>query len=152
MDRYRPATKVAEELLISPAGATMAEIIKATGGPQYNVLKRLEGRGYAIRKAKEGRATRYFATPPAAPSYEATVTYQGQITIPKELRERFGMRSGGKLRFTVEPDGRVTVSPADLSIKRLFGILGRPPRGATLKQMDEGIRRAVVERYLRSFR
>lgn len=150
MDQRRPATKLAEELLSEPGGATMAEIIKATGGPQYNVLTKLEGRGYSIRKVKEGRTTRYFATPPTAPSFEATVTRQGQITIPKDVRERLGVRVGGKLRLVLESDGRVVLTPADLSIKRLFGILGKPRRSATIEEMDEAIRQGAVERYHRS--
>ena len=150
MDQHRPATKLAEELLSGPGGATMAEIIKATGGPQYNVLTKLEGRGYSIRKVKEGRTTRYFATPPTAPSFEATVTRQGQMTIPKDVRERLGVPVGGKLRLVLESDGRVVLTPADLSIKRLFGILGKPRRSATLEEMDEAIRQGAVERYLRS--
>ena len=152
MDRHHPATKVAEELLTAPKGATMAEIIRATGGPQYNVLSKLEGRGYKIRRVKEGRTTRYFAIPPAAPSFEATVTSQGQITIPKEIRDRLSLRTGGKLRMVVESDGRVVMAPAELSLKRLFGILGKPPRSATIKEMDEAIARGAVERYLRSKR
>ncbi len=54
-----PGSKAAERLLIRPAGATMDELIAATGGPQYNVLRRLEARGYAVRKLREGRVTRY---------------------------------------------------------------------------------------------
>ena len=152
MDKYRPATKVAEDLLTAPQGATMAEIRRATGGPQYNVLSKLEGRGFTIRKVKEGRTTRYFAVPPARPSFEATVTSQGQITIPKEIRERLRVRAGGKLRFVLESDDRVVMAPVDLSIKRLFGILGKPPRSATIEEIDEAIRRSAVERYLRSKR
>jgi AbrB family looped-hinge helix DNA binding protein len=152
MDQHRPATKLAEDLLSGPGGATMAEIIRATGGPQYNVLTKLEGRGYSIRKVKEGRTTRYFATPPTAPSFEATVTRQGQMTIPKDVRERLGVRAGGKLRLVLESDGRVVLTPANLSIKRLFGILGKPRRSATLEEMDESIRHGAVERYLRSKR
>jgi AbrB family looped-hinge helix DNA binding protein len=152
MDQHRPGTKVAEAMLSDPNGATMAEIISATGGPQYNVLSRLEARGYTIRKVKEGRSTRYFAVPPASQSYQATVTTQGQVTIPKEIRERLGVRSGGKLRLIVEADDRVVLAPADLSVKRLFGFLGKPPRSATLEDLDEGIRQAAVERFRRSKR
>ena len=150
MDERIPKTKVAERLWTRPAGATMREIIAATGGPQYNELKKLKSRGYVIRRVKEGNETRYFAISPAAPAYEATVTSKGQVTIPREVRERLGLRVGGRLQFTLEPDGRILVAPAMLSVRRLFGILGKPPRRATLKDMDDGIRRGAVERYLRS--
>ncbi|HUZ32329.1 MAG TPA: type II toxin-antitoxin system PrlF family antitoxin [Xanthobacteraceae bacterium] len=128
----------------------MDEIVAATGGPQYNVLRRLEGRGYRIRKMKKGKATRYFASPPAAPFYEATVTGKGQITLPKEVRERLHLSTGNTVRFTVEEGGRVAVARGGERLRDLFGILGKPPRSATLKQMDQASRRGAVDRYLRA--
>jgi sugar-specific transcriptional regulator TrmB len=74
MNEHFVGTKRAERLLTQSGGATMREIIEATGGPQYNVLKRLEARGYRVRRVKEGKETRYFAQPPAVQSYDATVT------------------------------------------------------------------------------
>ena len=133
-----------------PEGATMPDIRKATGGPQYNFLKNLEARGFQIRKVKEGRQTRYFAIPPAVRSFDAAITSQGQVTVPKEVRERLGLRAGGKLRFTLEDRDRVVLAPAALSVQRLFGILGKPPRSATIEEMDEGIRHAVADKYLRA--
>ncbi len=150
MDQHRPGTKVAEQMFCSPKGATMAEVIAATGGPQYNVLKKLEGLGHKIRKIKDGGVTRYFATPPAAPSFEATVTSQGQITIPKDIRERLGLRAGGKLRFEIDEDNRVVLRASGHSILDLVGILPKPKRAMTLREMDEAIARGAVARYLRS--
>jgi len=150
MSAHIPATHVAERLLARPEGATMSEIIAAAGGPQYNLLKRLEGRGYTIRKVKEGSETRYFAKPPPAPCFEMTVTSQGQATIPREVRERLGVKAGGKLRLTVEEDEKVVIRPADLSIRRMFGMLGKPRRSLTVEEMDDEIAAAVVERYRRA--
>jgi antitoxin PrlF len=152
MNQHLPGTKLTERLVTQPSGATMAEIIAATGGPQYNVLKRLEARGFRVRKVKEGKETRYFAEPPAALSYETTVTSKGQLTLPKELRDRLRLRAGGKVRFVFEREGRIAVERADISIRDLFGILGKPRRSATLEEMDEAIRQHAVERYLRSKR
>jgi AbrB family looped-hinge helix DNA binding protein len=128
----------------------MDEIIAATGGPQYNVLRKLEGRGYRIRKVKEGRATRYFATPPAAPSFEATLTGKGQVTIPQEVRERLRLRSGRKVRFTIEDAGRAVLTPVHTRLGDLAGILGKSPRSATLEEMDAAIRNGAVGRYRRA--
>lgn len=119
-------------------------------GPQYNVLRRLEGRGHRIRKIKEGKATRYFATPPTAPSYEVTVTGKGQVTLPKEVRERLRLHEGDTVRFAIEDGERIIVERAGLSIRDSFGILGKPPRSLTLHEMDEAIGQAVVDRYLRA--
>jgi antitoxin PrlF len=151
MNEHIPGTKLAEQLVTQPSGATMAEIIAATGGPQYNVLKRLAARGYRVSKVKEGKETRYFAEAPATPSYEATVTSKGQVTLPKEVRACLRLRAGDKVRFTVDHE-RIVVERAELSIRDLFGILGKPRRSATLEQMDEAVWRHAVERYLRSKR
>lgn len=142
-------TEVAERLLRRPGGATMDDIVAASGGPQYNVLRTLEARGWRIRKAKEGRTTRYYAEPPATPSFDATVTSKGQVTLPKAIRERLGLRDGGALRLTVESDQRIVLAPADLSVKRLKGMLGKPPRSLSLAEMDEAVRVAAVEKSMR---
>ncbi len=145
-----PGTKLAERLFARPEGATMDEIVAATGGPQYNVLRKLEASGYRIGKVKEGRATRYFATPPAAPSFEATITSKGQVTIPQEVRERLRLRGGCGVRFTVDGEGRVVMAPVHTRLSDLAGILGKPKRTATLEDMDEAIRNAAVARYQRA--
>jgi AbrB family looped-hinge helix DNA binding protein len=141
-----PGTVAAERLLTGPNGATMDEIRAATGGPQFNVLKKLEARGYKIRKVKEGKATRYFVEPPAVRVFETVVTSNGQVTIPKEIRDRMGIRVGSKIRFSSEDGNRVVMTPASLSIRDLFGILPKPKRAMRLEEMDEAVRKAAVER------
>jgi AbrB family looped-hinge helix DNA binding protein len=150
MDERLPKSRITERLLTQPTGATMREIMAVTGGPQYNELKRLAARGYTIRKVKDGNETRYFAAPPAAPSFEATVTSKGQVTIPKEVRERLGARAGRKVRFAVENGDRVVITPIATKLSDLAGMLGKPRRSATLEQMDEAIGRAIIDRYLRA--
>jgi len=145
-------TKIAERLFTQPDGATMSEIIAATGGPQYNVLKRLKGRGYRLRRVKEGKETRYFAAAPTSQSFQATLTSKGQVTLPKEVRERLRVCEGGKVRFSIEDGDRVVVTRGGLRLSDLFGILGKPRRSATLEQMDEAVRQGAVQRYLRSVR
>lgn len=44
---------------------------------------------------------------------DAKVTSKGQITVPKAVRDRLGIRTGDYLRFTMEDDGTVTVEPLD---------------------------------------
>lgn len=150
MGTHRPGTKVAEDMFSRPEGATMDDVRQATGGPQYNVLTSLEGRGFKVRKVKEGRRTRYFAIPPQVRSYEAKVTSQGQVTLPKEIRERLKLRPGGKVTFAIEKDGRVLVSAKQSSILDLVGILPKPKRTVTLEEMDQAIRQGAVNRYLRA--
>jgi AbrB family looped-hinge helix DNA binding protein len=150
MDQHVPGTKLAERLFARPGGATMAEVRTATGGPQYNVLSNLAARGYTIRKVKEGRGTRYFAQAPDSQFVEATITSKGQVTIPKEIRERLRLRSGHKVRFAVEDDDRALMIAVPHRLSELVGILPRPKRTASLEEMDEAIRGAAVARFLRA--
>lgn len=150
MDSGLPGTKVAERLMTRPAGATMDEIVAATGGPQYNVLRKLEGRGYRIRKVKQGRTTRYFATPPVRSSYQATVTSKGQVTIPQEVRDRMRLHVGQGLLFTIENETRVVITPVYRRLSELVGILPKPKRIVSLEEMDKAIKQGAVDRYLRA--
>ena len=150
MDTHRPGTRIAEDMFSRPEGATMDDVRRATGGPQYNVLASLEARGFRVRKVKEGRRTRYFAVSPEVPSFEATVTSQGQVTVPKEVRERLRLRPGGKVAFAIEKDGRVVMRSKQSSILDLVGILPKPKRTVTLEEMDQAIRQGAVNRYLRA--
>jgi antitoxin PrlF len=145
----RPGTKIAEQLMTRPDGATMDEIVAATGGPQYNVLRRLEGRGYRIRKVKEGRATRYFASAPASPSYTGTLTSKGQVTVPQQVREQLRLRGGQELKFTVDGD-RMVVTPLYRRLGELVGILPKPKRTISFEEMDDVIQQAAVDRYMRA--
>jgi len=148
MNEHLPGTKLAERLLTQPGGATMAEIMATAGGPQYNVLKKLEARGYRIRKVKEGKETRYFAEPPAAQSFQATMTSKGQVTIPQEIREQLRLRRGQQLQFTIEDRNRVVITPIFTRLSELVGILPKPKRTVTIEQMDEAIRKAAINRSL----
>src|SRR3972149_6974628 len=143
-------TEIAQRLFARPEGATMDEVVAATGDYQYRALKRLKIRGYRIKTAKQGRLTRYWAIAPAAEAFEATVTTDGKMTIPKELRERLGGRKGGKLRFTMEDRNRVVITPVFARLSDLVGILPKPKRAVTIEEMDEAIQKAVVDRYLRA--
>lgn len=149
MDKHLPGTKLAEALFTRPEGATMEEVIAATGGVQYNVLKRLEAKGYAVRKVLEGRGTRYFVTPPANPSYELTVSERGQVVLPKELREKLGVSAGGKLKAELQ-DGKIVLGRRSGDIMDFVGILHRPGmRPRSLEEIDEAIKAGATARSLR---
>jgi antitoxin PrlF len=67
---------------------------------------------------------------------KTTVSEKGQITIPKRLRDRLGLRPGTVLDFD-EVDGRLVarkLAPRD-RLDDLIGILPMPPGGS-----DQAIR------------
>ena len=148
-----PKIAIAERLMTRPEGATMDEILAETGGSfQYNAKRRLEARGYVIRTRREGRSVRYWAKSPPSQDFEVPVTNKGQLTIPKEIRQRLGLSKGGTARLTLEEDDRVLLSPKQARLSDLAGMLGKPPRSLTLEEMDEVIARAAMERYRRTTR
>ena len=55
---------------------------------------------------------------------KSRVTERGQVTIPKELRDRLGIRPGQVLEFS-EEDGRLVLrrKVAEHPVDRVFGIL-----------------------------
>jgi antitoxin PrlF len=54
----------------------------------------------------------------------STVSEKGQITVPKRLRERLGIRAGDRLELT-EEEGRLVVRKAITSdpVTAVYGIL-----------------------------
>ncbi len=61
---------------------------------------------------------------------EATLTSKGQTTIPREIREGLGMKSGDLMTFTLLPDGTVLLRLKNKSVMSLAGRLhkkGRKP-------------------------
>lgn len=83
----------------------------------------------------------------------ATVTEKGQVTVPKEIRERTGIMPGSRLDFEVMEDGSLRVRVLSRGAEALFGLLqrlGNEPR--SIEAMDAGIAAAVSERNQRARR
>ena len=76
----------------------------------------------------------------------ARITSKGQITLPKEVRDRHRLKPGDAVEF-VERDGETIVQPRNLRAVDLAGILGPPPSGMvlTVEQMDEAVMATVAE-------
>lgn len=82
----------------------------------------------------------------------ATVTSKGQITIPIEVRERLGIRTGTRVEFVLRDDDVVEFVPATRSISELAGALKDDGPSMTLEQIDDAIAAHVVEEDARSRR
>ena len=55
----------------------------------------------------------------------ATLTSKGQTTIPKEIRDGLGIKTGDQLTFTIMPDRSVVMRLKSGSIMALGGTLAR---------------------------
>ena len=80
----------------------------------------------------------------------ATITSKGQTTIPKDVRERLGLKPGDRIHFVTLPDGTVRLLAQNLPISALKGMLPKPRRAVTVKAMNEAIAAAVVEKHRRA--
>ena len=56
---------------------------------------------------------------------DATTTSKGQVTIPKEIRDRLDIEEGTELEFVLEDDGTLTVRPKDPPMERLRSVRER---------------------------
>jgi antitoxin PrlF len=73
----------------------------------------------------------------------ATVTNKGQITIPKEVREKLNLQTGDKLEFLVQEDGTAKVVPLTSSVTKLKGMVAKPKKPVSLEDMDKAILQVV---------
>jgi antitoxin PrlF len=75
----------------------------------------------------------------------ATITSKGQVTIPKEVRTRLGLRAGDRLDFQVDPDGKVRLIPVSRRVDQVFGMLSsksRARKSLSTEEIDAGLRKA----------
>ncbi len=77
----------------------------------------------------------------------ATVTDKGQVTVPKEIRDRTGIAPGSRLDFELMDDGTLRVRVLKRGASNLFGLMQRPQaESLSVEAMDEGIVAAVGAR------
>ena len=70
----------------------------------------------------------------------ATLTSKGQITLPKEIRDRLGLDAGSMLDFELLPDNTIRAKRISPDARRIRGLLKSPHAAPlTVVQMDEGI-------------
>jgi antitoxin PrlF len=72
----------------------------------------------------------------------ATLSSKGQLVIPKEIRDKLGLKPGNEVDFIVLDNGDVILRPAVEDVRKLKGLLARFARTpVSLKGMDKAIRR-----------
>jgi AbrB family looped-hinge helix DNA binding protein len=73
----------------------------------------------------------------------STLTSKGQITIPRAIRERLGMKQGDRLEFAFEGDRVVLHRAESTPAVRIAGVLAhlRGRRPVTAEGMRDAVRR-----------
>lgn len=79
---------------------------------------------------------------------KAKVTSKGQVTIPKEIREKLHLNPGDKLLFEETKQGEIKISTPKKPIQDLRGILHRPGREAkSVEEINKGVTKYLKEKY-----
>jgi antitoxin PrlF len=73
------------------------------------------------------------------------LTIKGQVTLPKELRERFNLGPGSRVTFSPEADG-IKVQPVRETIMDWAGTLRSPEPGLSEAEIRRRVKRALAER------
>ena len=69
-------------------------------------------------------------------SEPTTMSIKGQVTIPREVRERLGLQAGDKIAWSLLSNGTVVVRPKTRRLADLVGMLTRPGQpGVTVDEM-----------------
>jgi antitoxin PrlF len=78
----------------------------------------------------------------------ATLTSKGQITLPKEIRDRLGLDAGSMLDFQLLEDNTITARAVKPDARRIRGLLKSPhATPPTAAQMDEAVSKQLREKY-----
>lgn len=78
----------------------------------------------------------------------ATLTSKGQITLPKEIRERLGLDAGSMLDFQILADNTITARPVKPDARRIRGLLKSPHvTPVTVEQMDEAVSKLLRDKH-----
>ncbi len=76
---------------------------------------------------------------------EATISSKGQITIPAAVRAALKLKTGTRIRFIQEDDGRFSLVPLTRSILRMQGIVPKLDRTVSLEEMEDAIAEGNIE-------
>jgi antitoxin PrlF len=69
----------------------------------------------------------------------ATVTSKGQVTIPAAVRKALGLDTGSRIEFVETGKGQFAIVVASGSILDLKGVLRKPAKPVSLKDMERAI-------------
>jgi AbrB family looped-hinge helix DNA binding protein len=67
---------------------------------------------------------------------ESEITSEGQVTIPRGIREHLRLKAGDRVKFFAHPDGSVVLLPK-LPVSALRGIVRPQGRPVTVEEMTE---------------
>lgn len=81
----------------------------------------------------------------------ATLTSKGQLTLPKEIRDRLNLDAGAILDFQIQADNTIIARQVMPDARRIRGLLQSPhPAPLTVEQMDEAVSKHLRDKHAAS--
>jgi AbrB family looped-hinge helix DNA binding protein len=78
----------------------------------------------------------------------ATLTSKGQLTLPKEIRDRLSLNAGAILDFQIQADNTITARRVLPDARRIRGLLKSPHSAPlTVEQMDEAVSKHLRDKH-----
>ncbi len=78
----------------------------------------------------------------------STITSKGQITIPKKVRERLGLKAGDKVELILVGNDEVSLKVVRKNVDEVYGILSDSGhKSHTVDQMKQAIAKKIIEKY-----
>ena len=78
----------------------------------------------------------------------ATLTSKGQVTLPKEIRDRLSLDAGAILDFQIQADNTITARRVLPDARRIRGLLKSPHASPlTVEQMDEAVSKHLRDKH-----
>jgi AbrB family looped-hinge helix DNA binding protein len=79
-----------------------------------------------------------------------TLTQKGQVTIPKEIRDRLDLKPFDRIKFEIVADGTVQLRKAGPSLEDVVGIL--PALGLSDEEIKRVTEEALAEHFAEKYR
>jgi len=70
----------------------------------------------------------------------STMTTKGQVTIPSDVRQRLGLDAGDRIEFVEIENGMFAIKPAIDDVRSLKGLLRKPAKPVSVKDMNVAVR------------
>jgi antitoxin PrlF len=68
---------------------------------------------------------------------QATVTSKGQITLPKDLRDKLNLSVGDRVEFFIDQEQGTRLVVKHVPVTMLKGMLPRPSQPVSIEDMDK---------------
>jgi antitoxin PrlF len=75
---------------------------------------------------------------------KSSINAKGQVTIPKAIRARLGLKARDRVKFFVRPNGGVVLLPM-LPMSALRGIIAPRESPATIEEMTEAVAAGAID-------